>query len=141
MTTPINSVDIVSVVEARLATLPGLLNQFNGFLLIKGMNGPEDDPELFLRLSRIFGTEVESYHETRMAQQNVHPRIPKILMVSNIPPADRKPPPQPDPPRNADGSLSIQFPHRRGWHTGQSYRRPAPDASVFFCLEPAPKGQ
>ena len=62
MTTPINSVDIVSVEEARLATLPGLLNQFNGFLLIKGMNGPEDDPELFLRLSRIFGTEVESYH-------------------------------------------------------------------------------
>ena len=62
VTTPTNYADIVAAAEASPATLPGFLNQFNGFLLIKGMNGPEDDPELFLRLSRIFGTEVESYH-------------------------------------------------------------------------------
>ena len=114
VTAPINAADIVSAAEASPAALPGLLNQFNGFLLVKGMDGLEAKPELLLRLSQIFGTEVESYHETRMAQHNVHPEIPEILLVSNIPPADRKPPPQPDPPRNADGSLPIKFPHRRG---------------------------
>ena len=100
-----------------------------------------EEPELLLRLSRLFGTEVESYHETRMARQNVHPEIPEIFMVSNIPPADKVPPPQPDPPRNADGSLPTRFPHRRGWHTDQSYRRPPPDVSLFYCVVAAPKGQ
>ena len=96
VTAPTNYADIVAAAEASPATLPGFLNQFNGFLLIKGMDGFESEPELLLRLSQIFGPEVESYHETRMAQQNVHPEIPEILMVSNIPPADRMPPPQPD---------------------------------------------
>ena len=141
VTAPTNYADIVAAAEANPATLPGFLNQFNGFLLIKGMDGFESEPELLLRLSQVFGPEVESYHETRMAQQNVHPEIPEILMVSNIPPADRMPPPQPDPPRNANGSLPTQFPQRRGWHTDQSYRRPPPDASLFFCVVAAPKGQ
>ena len=141
LTAPSDAADIVSVAEASPAILPGLMNQCNGLLLIKRMTGFEDNPELLLRLSRIFGTEVESYHETRMARHNVHPEIPEIFVVSNIPPADRMPPPLPDPPRNADGSLPTQFPHRRGWHTDQSFRRPPPDASLFFCLVPAPKGQ
>ena len=141
MTAPTDAADIVSAAEASPATLLSLMNQFNGFLLIKRMNRLEDNPELLLRLSRIFGTEVESYHETRMARHNVHPEIPEIFMVSNIPPADQMPPPLPHPPRNADGSLPTQFPHRRGWHTDQSYRRPPPDASLFFCVMPAPKGQ
>ena len=141
LTAPSDAADIVSAAEARPAILPGLMNEFNGFLLIKRMTGFEDNPELLLRLSRIFGTEVESYHETRMARHNVHPEIPEIFVVSNIPPADRMPPPLPDPPRNADGSLPTQFPHRRGWHTDQSFRRPPPDASLFFCVVPAPKGQ
>ena len=141
LTAPINAADLIFLAEASPTSLPLLLNEFNGFLLIKGMGMFEEKPELFLRLSQIFGTEVESYKETRMAQQNVHPEIPEILMVSNIPPADRKPPAQPNPPRNPDGSLPIQFPHRRGWHTDQSYRRPPPDISLFFCVVPVPKGQ
>ena len=141
LTAPINAADLIFLAEASPTSLPLLLNEFNGFLLIKGMEMLEEKPELFLRLSQIFGTEVESYKETRMAKQNVHPEIPEILMVSNIPPADRKPPAQPNPPRNPDGSLPIQFPHRRGWHTDQSYRRPPPDISLFFCVVPAPKGQ
>ncbi len=141
VTAPTSAAEVVSAAEASPAALRSLLDQFEGFLLIKGMDGLADEPELLLRLSRIFGTEVESYHETRMARQNVHPEIPEIFMVSNIPPADRMPPPQPNPPRNADGSLPSQFPHRRGWHTDQSYRRPPPDASLFFCVVAAPKGQ
>ena len=129
---PTSAAEIVRAAEASPEALPSLLDQFEGFLLFKGMDGLADEPELLIRLSRIFGTEVESYHETRMARQNVHPEIPEILMVSNIPPADRMPPPPPNPPRNADGSLPTQFPHRRGWHTDQSYRRPPPDASLFL---------
>ncbi|MEC7573681.1 MAG: TauD/TfdA family dioxygenase [Pseudomonadota bacterium] len=138
---PTSAAEIVRAAEASPEALPSLIDQFEGFLLCKGMDGLKDEPELLIRLSRIFGTEVESYHETRMARQNVHPEIPEILMVSNIPPADRMPPPPPNPPRNADGSLPTQFPHRRGWHTDQSYRRPPPDASLFFCVVAAPKGQ
>ena len=141
VTAPTSAAEIVSAAEASPVALPSLLDRFEGFLFIKGMDGLADEPELLLRLSWIFGTEVESYHETRMARQNVHPEIPEIFMVSNIPPADRMPPPQPNPPRNADGSLPTQFPHRRGWHTDQSYRRPPPDASLFFCVVAAPKGQ
>ena len=37
VTAPINTADIVTAAEASPAALPGLLNQFNGFLLIKGM--------------------------------------------------------------------------------------------------------
>ncbi|MEC8774328.1 MAG: TauD/TfdA family dioxygenase, partial [Pseudomonadota bacterium] len=138
---PTSAAEIVRAAEASPEALPSLIDQFEGFLLCKGMDGLKDEPELLIRLSRILGTEVESYHETRMARQNVHPEIPEILMVSNIPPADRMPPPPPNPPRNADGSLPTQFPHRRGWHTDQSYRRPPPDASLFFCVVAAPKGQ
>ncbi len=32
-------------------------------------------------------------------------------------------------------------PSQRGWHTDQSYRRPPPDISLFFCVQPAPKDQ
>ena len=56
VTAPINAADTVSAAEASPAALPGLLNQFNGFLLVKGMDGLEAKPELLLRLSQIFGT-------------------------------------------------------------------------------------
>jgi taurine dioxygenase len=35
----------------------------------------------------------------------------------------------------------VQFPHRRGWHTDQSYRRPPPDISLFLAVQPVPHGQ
>ena len=31
-------------------------------------------------------------------------------------------------------SCPSQYPHRRGWHTDQSYRRPPPDISLFFAV-------
>ena len=93
VTAPINAADIVSAAEASPAALPGLLNQFNGFLLVKGMDGLEAKPELLLRLSQIFGTEVESYHETRMAQHNVHPKFQKSFwsLTSRRPTANHRP--------------------------------------------------
>ena len=61
LTAPINAADLIFLAEASPTSLPLLLNEFNGFLLIKGMEMLEEKPELFLRLSQIFGTEVESY--------------------------------------------------------------------------------
>ena len=127
--------------EADPSWLMQRMDQYQGLLVIRNMDGIRDEPKLLLRLSRLFGSEVENYHETRMARQNIHPKVPQIFMVSNIPPADRAPPPKPNPARNADGTLPICFPHRRGWHTDQSYRRPPPDVSLFYCVIPAPKGQ
>lgn len=46
MTAPTNSADIVSAAEASPAILRGLLDQFNGFLLIKGMDGLEGEPDI-----------------------------------------------------------------------------------------------
>lgn len=71
----------------------------------------------------------------------MHATVPEILVVSNMPPASKPPPPLPNPPRTADGGLPMQYPHRRGWHTDQSYRRPPPDISLFFAAVAVPKGQ
>ena len=46
VTEPTNSAYIVAAAEASPATLPGFLNQFNGFLLIKGMDGLEGEPDI-----------------------------------------------------------------------------------------------
>ncbi len=56
-------------------------------------------------------------------------------------PVSRKPPPRPDPPLTEDGRLPTQFPHRHGWHTDQSYRRPPPDISLFLAVSPVRKDQ
>jgi taurine dioxygenase len=47
----------------------------------------------------------------------------------------------PDPPLTADGKLPVQYPHRHGWHTDQSSRRPPPDISLFLAVLPVPRGQ
>lgn len=36
-----------------------------------------------------------------------------------MPPTRQQPPARPEPPINDDGSLSVPFPHCRGWHTDQ----------------------
>ena len=132
---------VVRAAEAAPDALPDALYAAHGFLLIKGMQGISDDPALLARLSRLFGTEVENYHQTLMAATSIHDTVPEIFIVSNVPPVDRPPPPRPDPPLTADGKLPTRFPHRRGWHTDQSYRRPPPDISLFYADVPVPKGQ
>ncbi len=113
----------------------------DGLLFIPGMHAIADQPDLLVRLSRLFGPEVEDYRQTLTAQNMVHPTVPEIFVVSNIPPTSRMPPRRPDPPLTEDGRLPVQFPHRRGWHTDQSYRRPPPDISLFFAVIPAPPDQ
>lgn len=126
--------------EASPGALTAALARCHGLLCLPGMGAMADDPGLLLRLSRIFGPEVEDYQNTGMAKNMIHPTVSEIFVVSNIPPVSRQPPPMPDPPRTEDGALPTRYPHRHGWHTDQSYRRPPPDVSLFLGVVPAPRG-
>jgi taurine dioxygenase len=126
---------------AAAEALPGALTDCAGLLVLTGMGAMAENPELLVRLSRIFGVEVEDYRQTLTVATQIHPDVPEILVVSNIPPTNRAPPRRPDPPLTAEGALPVQFPHRRGWHTDQSYRRPPPDISLFLAVIPVPQGQ
>jgi taurine dioxygenase len=132
---------VTAAAEAAPEALPNALYAGDGLLLLPGMHGIADEPSLLLRLSRLFGPEVENYHHTLTPRHMVHDGVPEIFIVSNLPPVNRQPPPQPEPPLTADGVLPTQFPQRRGWHTDQSYRRPPPDVSLFFAVLPSQKGQ
>ncbi len=111
-----------------------------GLLLIQGMNGIADDPDLLVRLSRVFGPEVEDYRRNLTDLKPVHVSVPEILLVSNMAPVSKAPPKRPEPPLTADGLIPVQYPHRKGWHTDQSYRRPPPDISLFYAVTPADAG-
>jgi taurine dioxygenase len=132
---------LITAAEADRGALPRALAESSGLLLLQGMQTMADEPELLVRLSRIFGPEVEDYRQTLTPLTMVHPDVPEIFIVSNVPPASRPPPRRPDPALTAEGGLPVQFPHRRGWHTDQSYRRPPPDISLFLAVVPAPQGQ
>ena len=132
---------MIEAAEASPEALPRALASANGLLLLPGMQAMGGAPELLVRLSRLFGAEVEDYRETLTPLTAVHPAVPEILLVANTPPTSRRPPRMPDPPLTADGKLPVQFPHRRGWHTDQSYRRPPPDISLFLAVQPVPRGQ
>jgi taurine dioxygenase len=132
---------LIAAAEANPEPLPRALADSSGLLLLQGMDAIADEPTLLVRLSRIFGPEVEDYRQTLTAQNMVHETVPEIFVVANIPPTNRAPPRRPDPPLTAEGKLPVQFPHRRGWHTDQSYRRPPPDISLFLAVDPVPQGQ
>ena len=132
---------VVAALEAQPELLPDALNRSRGLLLLPGLHAITREPELLVRLSRIFGPQVEDYRQTLSEAHMVHPHFAEIYVLGNRPPSNRQPPEAPDPPRTEDGSLPVQFPHRRGWHTDQSFRRPPPDISLFYAVTAAPKGQ
>jgi len=117
--------------------LPSALADAGGLLLIPGLQEIAHEPELLVALSRQFGPEVEDYRHTLTARTSVHPTVPEIFLVSNMAPVNKASPKRPDPPLTADGRLPVQYPHRMGWHTDQSYRRPPPDISLFYAVTPA----
>ena len=90
--------------------MPRALADSSGLLLLQGMDAIADEPTLLVRLSRIFGPEVEDYRQTLTAQNMVHETVPEIFVVANIPPTNRAPPRRPDPPLTAEGKLPVQFP-------------------------------
>jgi taurine dioxygenase len=111
---------VIEAAEAAPNALPDALAQCGGLLLLTGMQAIAEAPALLVRLSRLFGPEVEDYRQTLTRSNTVHETVPEIFVVSNIPSVGRQPPPLPDPPLTADGKLPVQYPHRKGWHTDQS---------------------
>ena len=89
----------------------------HGLMVIKAMHDINNDPSLLVRLSRLFGPEVENYHKTLTPERLIHSQVPEIIVISNLPPMSFPVPDQPDPPTMPDGQLPMQFPHRKGWHT------------------------
>lgn len=138
---PKDAIAAVAELEARPGALPIALYRAGGLLVVPELPGIADQPELLVRLSQLFGPKVENYRHIGESPTAVHERVPEILLISNMAPCNRQPPPPPDPPLTEDGSLPTQFPHRRGWHTDQSFRRPPPDISLFYAVIAAQKGQ
>ncbi len=136
--------DCAAGIDAIEAARDVLLDGFykaRGLLVVPGMGAITGQPDLLVRLSYLFGPEVENYHQTLTEKTKLHASVAEILVVSNMAPSNQMPPSQPDPPKTAEGGFPIQFPQRRGWHTDQSFRRPPPDVALFYAVKPAPKGQ
>ena len=132
------------IVDALLVQPAELLDAFynaGGLVVFTDLHDISNHPQLLLSISQLFGNEVENYHQTLTPAQMIHPDVEEILLLTNLPPCNRQPPPKPQPECTADGALPVQFPHRRGWHTDQSFRRPPPDISLFYAVKPSLKGQ
>src|SRR5260370_27015959 len=125
-----------SIAEELPNGLPKTLADAGGLLLIPGLNQIAAEPELLLRLSRLFGPEIEDYRYLLTSQHLVHESVPEIFLVTNMVANYRPPPLRPKPPLTADGKFPVQYPQRKGWHTDQSYRRPPPDISLFYAVIP-----
>jgi taurine dioxygenase len=121
--------------------LPQILAEAGGLLLIPGLKEISREPGLLVQLSRLFGPEVEDYRHLLTGRHVVHETQPEIFLVTNTVPGARPPPAQPEPPLTADGGLPVQYPHRTGWHTDQSYRRPPPDISLFYAVMPVDRSR
>ncbi|MEM7250617.1 MAG: TauD/TfdA family dioxygenase [Pseudomonadota bacterium] len=131
-------------VDDLLSAPAALTNAFydnDGLLLFRGLDRIRAEPHRLVELSALFGTHVENYYQTLMRPIEVHADVHEIFIVSNGAPMNRQPPAPPSPARTDEGELPVQFPHRRGWHTDQSYRRPPPDVSLFYAVEPVAPGQ
>ena len=126
--------------EAMPDGLPQALADAGGLLLLPGLGEITKDPRLLVTMSYLFGPEVEDYRTLLTRVTMAHETVPEIFMVTNMVPGSRPPPQRPDPPLTADGKLPVQYPHRKGWHTDQSYRRPPPDISLFYAVTPVAKG-
>ncbi len=125
--------------EAMPDGLPQALADAGGLLLLPGLNEITKDPRLLVTMSYLLGPEVEDYRTLLTRVSMAHETVPEIFMVTNMVPGSRPPPLRPEPPLTADGKLPVQYPHRKGWHTDQSYRRPPPDISLFYAVSPVAK--
>ncbi|MCP5155133.1 MAG: TauD/TfdA family dioxygenase [Ectothiorhodospiraceae bacterium] len=132
---------VMAAAERSPDVLPAAMDAADGLLVLRGLLEIASAPRRLVELSRLFGPEVEDYRLALVPASMVHPEVPEILIVSNVAPVSRQPPARPVPPLTADGRLPTQFPHRRGWHSDQSYRRPPPDVSLFYAMQPTPQGQ
>src|SRR4051812_4874990 len=91
---------LVAAAEAEPDALPRALADCSGLLLLPDMQAMTEASDLLVRLSRIFGNEVEDYRQTLTPLNMVHSTVPEIFIVANRPPASRPRPRRPDPAFN-----------------------------------------
>ena len=130
----------VDAAEEHRRELRAAIHSGRGLLLVRGLEGIVDEPGLLVRLSRVFGI-AEDYREGRDAPVYLSDEHPEIAVISNAPPSSRDVPELPEPELTPSGGIPTQYPHRRGWHTDDSFRRPPPDISLFYAVQPTPLGQ
>ncbi|MGI9406652.1 MAG: TauD/TfdA dioxygenase family protein [Hyphomicrobiaceae bacterium] len=124
-------------------TLRKQLNDAGGLMVVRGIEDLRQTPDAFVRISELFGPEVENVRATLTAERFFHESVPEVMVLSNEPPCRHPPPPRPEPSHTADGSLVVSYPHQTNWHTDQSYRRPPPDITLLYAITtpPADQGQ
>ena len=130
----------IAAAEAEKDALLDAFLQSRGLLVVPGMGSINDQLELLVRLSNLFGPEVEDYHQTLTERGKLHDSVAEILVVSNMAPSSTPPPNQPEPPLAEDGGFPVQFSQRRDWHTDQSFRRPPPGCRVVLCGHASAQG-
>ena len=121
--------------------ITGALNAAGGLMVVRGLAGLRDAPRDLVKISKVFGPDVENYRETLTAERFFHDEVPEVLVLSNLAPCNHPPPPRPDPPVDHRGRFPVQFPQRANWHTDQSYRRPPPDVTLLFGVTVPPPDQ
>ena len=138
------TIDIGSILTICTNNAESILDSFyaaQGLMVIKGLREIRNQPQALVELSRIFGPEVENYHQTLTGSRFFHDKVPELLILSNRPPCNHPPPPTPAHSGGKQTDLSVQFPHQVNWHTDQSYRRPPPDITLLLALEIPPRNQ
>ena len=88
--------DLEDVLAICSANADAILSRFyaaRGLMLIEGMHGVFKHPRALVELSRLFGSEVENYHQTLTSPRFFHDSEEEILILSNDPPCNHPPPP------------------------------------------------
>ena len=130
--------DLEDVLAAFAANVDVILDRFyaaRGLLVIEGMHGVFARPRALVEVSRLFGSEVENYHQTLTSPRFFHDSEEEILILSNEPPCNHRPPPK----ASHNEEFKVEFPHQVNWHSDQSYRRPPPTSRCCWpCGRPRP---
>ena len=132
---------ILNVCTENSDQIVKVFHQAGGLMVMKGLQEIRDCPQALVELSRLFGPEVENYHQTLTSNRFFHETIPEILILTNDPPCNHPPPPRSGRSTENSDELRVQFPHQLNWHTDQSYRRPPPDISLLLAVELPPHNQ
>ena len=78
---------LISTAEENPSPLTDIFYTCGGLLLLPGMHHISEEPELLVRLSRLFGPEVENnldtYTEGNQTLFNIHKTVPEILLVTS----------------------------------------------------------
>lgn len=132
---------IVDICTKNIDEILGCFYSANGLMLVKGLQAIREQPQALVELSRLFGPEVENYHQTLTSERFFHDSVAEIIILTNEPPCNHPPPPCTGRSGDNPDELQVQFPHQLNWHTDQSYRRPPPDITLLLAIEIPPPNQ